>query len=79
MMVSSEIQVAPRTTLSSVAIVAGGPPVTLTLFSIWAWSRNAIHWPSGEMNGAVGAPVNTATGSSASSARTKSCVPRLPT
>jgi len=48
--------------LSSVASVSAGPPVTATFFKVVP-STNAIHRPSGEMNGPLGAPVNIATGS----------------
>ena len=61
------------------ASVIAGPPVTATFFKEVMLSTNPIHWPSGETNGELGAPVNTATGARTSSARTNSCVPWLPT
>ena len=76
MIVSSGPHVAPlEPAVSSVARVTAGPPVTATFFNTPRPSTNPIHWPSGETNGPRGAPVNTATGSRASSARTKICVP----
>ena len=79
MIVSSGPQVAPRGRPSSVDSVIAGPPVSDTFLNVLPLSMNPIHCPSGETNGPRGAPVNTATGSRASSARTKSCVPLLPT
>ena len=62
------------------ASVIGGPPVIATFFSVVSLSMKPTHWPSGETNGPRSAPpLAIATGSSASSARTKSCVPLLPT
>ena len=79
-MVSSGPQVAPLgPAVSSVASVTAGPPVTATFFNAPRPSVNPIHWPSGDVNNPIGAPVNTATGARESSARTKICVPRLPT
>ena len=78
MIVSSGPHVPPREMKSPVASVNAGPPVTATFFKEVLLSKNPIHWPSGETKDARGAPVNTATGSRALSARTKSRVPKLP-
>jgi hypothetical protein len=80
MIVSSGAHVAPRAPSSRLASVIGGPPVIATFLSVMTPSRKPTHWPSGEMNGPRRpTPVAIATGSSASSARTKSCVPLFPT
>ena len=81
MIVSSGAHVAPREGPSRRASVIGGPPVIATFLSVTTLSRKPTHWPSGETNGArrLARPLAIATGSSASSARTKSCVPLLPT
>ena len=80
MIVSSGPQVAPLgPAVSSVASVTAGPPVTGTFFNTLRPSTNPIHCPSGETNSPRGPPVNTTTGARASSARTKICVPWLPT
>jgi hypothetical protein len=79
MIASSGPHVAPRRIPSRVASVMAGPPVTATFFNGIVPSVNPIHLPSGDTNGPRGSPVNTVTGASVSSRRTKTCVPRLPT
>ena len=55
MIVSSSVQVPPRPVGASHSVIAA-PPVTETFFS-WPPAKNAIHWPSGEKNGAAAPSV----------------------
>src|SRR2546426_4511986 len=54
--VSSGAHVAPRGE-STRASVSDGPPVIATFFSVVLLSTKPTHWPSGEMNGPRGLPL----------------------